>query len=256
MDIEGTYTFQAPIEQVFQTLLDPGVLGRSLPGIENMQATGPDAYEATMHVGVAAVKGVYSGKVVILDKQEPTHYRLQAEGNGARGFVKAEGTVDLAQQNGNTIASYKGSAQLGGAIAGVGMRMVGGVAKMMINQFFGSIAEELRAQQEPAQALAAAQAPAATAQTPTAIPQVAEAPAAASAVGAGSQRSLSGQIIPRPAQPTSPLIQIVRVLKLSNGSQEDEQRWAQRLTLGGVGVLLGLLLLGFMLGRRSGRGRL
>ncbi len=252
MDIEGTYTFQAPIEQVWAALLDPDVLARSLPGIEHMRPTGPDAYEATMHVGVAAVKGAYSGKVVILDKQEPTHYRLQADGSSARGFVKAEGTVDLAQQNGNTIASYKGSAQLGGAIAGVGMRMVSGVAKMMINQFFGSIAEELRAQQEPATAPIAAQAPAGAAQ---ATPQVAAAPVSASAAPTGSQRALAGQIIPRPAQPTNPLIQIVRALKLSNGSQEDEQRWAQRLMFSGIGALMGLLLLGFLLGRRSGRGR-
>src|SRR5690242_16256601 len=114
MNIEGTYTFQAPIEQVWKTLLDPEVLARTLPGIENMKTTGPDSYEATMHVGVAAVQGAYSGKVAILDKEEPKHYRLQAEGNGARGFVKAEGTVDLAQQNGSTIATYKGAAQLGG----------------------------------------------------------------------------------------------------------------------------------------------
>jgi carbon monoxide dehydrogenase subunit G len=252
MNIEGTYTFQAPIEQVWKTLLDPEVLARTLPGIENMRTTGPDSYEATMHVGVAAVQGTYSGKVVILDKEEPSHYRLQAEGNGARGFVKAEGTVDLAQQNGNTIATYKGVAQLGGPIAGVGMRVLPGVAKMMINQFFGTIAEELRAQQQPAPAAQAA--PAAAASTPAAAPQTAQAPAATPA--ASGQQFAAPQILARPAmQMPNQLIQVVRALKLSDGSQEDEQRWAQRLMFGGIGLLLGIFLLGFLFGRGSRRGR-
>jgi len=251
MDIEGTYTFQAPIEQVWKTLLDPEVLGRTLPGVEQMHLVGPDHYTATMHVGIGVVKGTYSGSVTILDKQEPSHYRLQAEGNGARGFVKAEGTVDLAQHNGNTIATYKGSAQLGGAIAGVGMRMIGGAAKTLINQFFGTIAQELRAPEQPAVAAAPA-----AAVPPLAASAAAPAePAPTSAPQAATRRpthSAAQPIIPRPAvaQP-SLLVQLVRLLKVSDGSQEDEQRWSQRLVLGSVGVMLLLVLLGFLLGRRS-----
>ena len=257
MDIEGTYTFQATIEAVWKTLLDPDILAKSLPGIENMRVVGSDTYEATMNVGVVAVKGTYSGKVVILDKQEPTHYRLQADGSGTRGFVKAEGTLDLAQQNGNTIASYKGTAQLGGPIAGVGMRMVSGVAKMMINQFFGSIAEELRAQQAPAPAPQPASAPvgeplAVQIPAPVGTPP---APAARKAAAAATAQPGTVQrvITPPATQPLGPLVQVVRALKLSNGSAEDEERWAQRLLLGGIGVLLGIFLLGFLFGRGSRR---
>jgi uncharacterized protein len=252
MNIEGTYTFQAPIEQVWKTLLDPEVLGRTLPGIENMKATGPDSYEATMQVGVAAVQGTYNGKVVILDKEAPSHYRLQAEGNGTRGFVKAEGTVDLAQQNGNTIATYKGAAQLGGPIAGVGMRVLPGVAKMMINQFFGTIAEELHAQQEPAPAPQTP--PAATQTSAAATPKAAKAPTAAPAVASSQPFAAQPVSAPPAMQLPVQLVQIVRILKLSDGSEEDEQRWAQRLLFGGIGLLLGLFLLGFLFGRSSRRG--
>ncbi len=260
MDIKGTYTFQAPIELVWKTLLDPDILARSLPGIENMKITGPDSYEATMTVGLAAVKGVYTGTVAVLDKQEPNHYRLQAEGSSTRGFIKAEGTVDLAQQNGNTIASYAGTAQLGGPIAGVGMRMLSGAAKVLINQFFGSIAEELRAQLEPApapQAVASAT-PASAGQPASAGVPTGAAPRAGArkaAAIAPTQPDIAQRVITRPpSQPLSPLIPVVRALKLSDGSAEDEQRWAERLVLGGIGVLLGVFLLGFLFGRGS-RGR-
>ena len=252
MDIEGKYTFQAPIEQVWNALLDPEVLAKSLPGVENMRVVGPDTYEATMHVGVAAVKGTYSGKVAIMDKQAPSQYHLQAEGSGTRGFVKADGTIDLAQQNGNTIASYKGSAQLGGAIAGVGMRVLPGVAKMMINQFFGAIADELRTHQELAAQPAAQPTP-----QPAAQPAAAQAmPAATSSAAQPAPATIvgpKGSITLPPIRQAGPVIQLVRRLRLSDGSAEDEQRWAKRLVLGAAGGVLGIALLGFLLGRRFTR---
>jgi carbon monoxide dehydrogenase subunit G len=258
MDIEGKYTFQAPIEQVWNTLLDPVALAKALPGIENMRETGPDAYEVTMHVGVEAVKGTYSGKVSISDKQQPTHYSLHAEGSGARGFVKGDGTIDLSQQNGKTIAAYKGTADIGGAIAGVGMRLIPGVAKQMINQFFGTIAEELRSQQEPALAAAPARRVSAPLE---ASPELEPTPAAATRAASATQPTPRTTTTPRgtitlpPPRQGGPLIQVVRGLKLADGSEEDEQRWAQRLLLGALGVVLGLALLGFLLGRRYSKRR-
>jgi carbon monoxide dehydrogenase subunit G len=257
MNIEGTYTFQAPIEQVWNSLLDPEVLAKALPGIEGMRVTGPDSYEATMNVGVAAVKGTYSGKVSISDKQAPKHYRLHAEGSGARGFVNGDGSIDLAQQNGTTVATYKGEAQLGGAIAGVGMRVLPGVAKMMINQFFGTIAEELRGQQAPKKAAAAAEhleAPPELEPTPVGA-SASAAPASKPAARATTTTAKGTITLPLPQQGGDLLIQLVRSLKLADGSAEDEQRWAQRLLFGAIGAVLGLLLLGFLFGRSSGKRR-
>lgn len=255
MNIEGTYTFQAPIERVWNSLLDPEILAKALPGIEDMRVTGPDSYEATMHVGVAAVKGTYSGKVSISDKQAPNHYRLHAEGSGARGFVNGDGSIDLAQQNGTTVATYKGEAQLGGAIAGVGMRVLPGVAKMMINQFFGTIAEEMRNQQAPkAAATAHLEAPPELEPTPAGAAASA-APASKPAARITTTTSKGTITLPPPRQGGDLLIQLVRSLKLSDGSAEDEQRWAQRLLFGAIGAVLGLILLGFLFGRSSGRRR-
>ena len=256
MNIEGTYTFQAPIERVWNSLLDPEVLAKALPGIEGMRVTGPDSYEATMHVGVAAVKGTYSGKVSISDKQAPKHYRLHAEGSGARGFVNGDGSIDLAQQNGTTVATYKGEAQLGGAIAGVGMRVLPGVAKMMINQFFGTIAEELRSQQEPKKAATTAhlEAPPELEPTPAGA-SASAAPASKPAARATTTTSKGTITLLPPQQGGDLLIHLVRSLKLSDGSAEDEQRWAQRLLFGAIGAVLGIALLGFLLGRSSGKRR-
>ncbi|HEY7316731.1 MAG TPA: carbon monoxide dehydrogenase subunit G [Candidatus Binatia bacterium] len=140
MKIEGSYTFDAPREKVWQVLLDPKIMAQCMPGCEKMSEIGPDQYEATMKVGVASVKGTYKGKVAIKDKQEPSHYVLSGEGSGGPGFMQGDVSIDLEENNGMTVLKYSTDAKVGGLIASVGQRMLNGVAKMMLDQFFKKIA--------------------------------------------------------------------------------------------------------------------
>ncbi len=137
--IEGSYTFNAPREKVWEVLLDPKVMAQCIPGCEGLNQIGPDQYEATMKVGIAAVKGSYKGKVTIKDKQPPSHYVLSGEGAGGPGFMQGDVAIDLKENNGQTVLTYSTDAKVGGLIASIGQRMLGGVAKMMVDQFFKKI---------------------------------------------------------------------------------------------------------------------
>jgi carbon monoxide dehydrogenase subunit G len=145
LHVEGSYTFKAPRERVFQLLLDPEALKTCIPGCESMALIGPDTYEATVKVGIAAVKGTYKGQVRISDQIEPQQYRMAIEGKGGPGFGKGQALVTLEEQDGNTIVKVAGDGQIGGMIAGIAQRLVGGVSKMMMDQFFGCMAKKVEA---------------------------------------------------------------------------------------------------------------
>jgi carbon monoxide dehydrogenase subunit G len=81
LKIEGSYTFKAPRQKVWDVLLDPKIMAQCIPGCESLKGVGPDQYIATMKVGVAAVKGTYKGKVSIREKQAPAHYILSGQGD-------------------------------------------------------------------------------------------------------------------------------------------------------------------------------
>ena len=136
MKIEGSYTFNAPRERVWQVLLDPKLLAQCVPGGESMNEVAPDQYEAVMKVGIASVKGTYKGKVSIKEKQAPSHYVLSGEGAGGPGFMQGDMSIDLEESDGKTLLKYSTDAKVGGLIASVGQRMLNGVAKMMVEQFF------------------------------------------------------------------------------------------------------------------------
>lgn len=143
MRIEGSYDLQAPRDRVWQALLDPDQLSKAMPGCEKLEAVGPDEYTATLKVGVAAVKGTFQGKVRLSDKEPPARYRMAVEGSGGPGFVRGEASMELSEIESGTRIAYTAEVQVGGLIAGVGQRMLGGVARMLVDQFFSKMAEQI-----------------------------------------------------------------------------------------------------------------
>jgi len=144
MKLQGSHDVPAPRQKVWEAFLDPEQLRQAIPGCEKLEALGNDEYRAVMKIGVAAVKGTFEGKVKLSDKNPPNSYRMHAEGSGGPGFVRADTVITLSDIESGTRVSYDADVQVGGLIAGVGQRMLGGVSKMMADQFFGRMSQLLQ----------------------------------------------------------------------------------------------------------------
>ncbi|MGL4175072.1 MAG: SRPBCC family protein [Dermatophilaceae bacterium] len=144
MRIAGTATLAAPVDQVWGAILDPAVLARTLPGCEALSVVGDDRYAMTVTAGVAAIKGTYSGEVALSDQVAPESLTLRASGAGAPGTVDAEVRVRFSpSESGGTEVSYEADASVGGAVGGVGQRMLAGVTRKMAGQFFAALDADL-----------------------------------------------------------------------------------------------------------------
>jgi carbon monoxide dehydrogenase subunit G len=141
--LAGTYVLVASKERVWEFLVDPARLAKCLPGCGKLQTIGDNEYAGEINVGIAAVKGLYNGRVKLEDLAPPRHYRIVVDGKGKQGFIKGAGTIDLEDQGAQTLVRYAGEAQIGGPIAGVGQRMVEGAAKTMVAQFFTAMEAEV-----------------------------------------------------------------------------------------------------------------
>ncbi len=136
MTLKGTYRLKAPRDRVWEGLNDPSILMKCIPGCKQLALGAADSYDILMEVGIGAVKGRYTGKVRITDRIEGSQYRLSVTGSGSTGFVSAGGVVLLKELGYETIIEYDGQAQVGGLIAGVSQRVIEGVAKHLVGQFF------------------------------------------------------------------------------------------------------------------------
>ena len=136
MKVEAAFTFDADREKVWNMLLSPDILADCIPGCRSFEPAGEDTYKVDMRVGVAAVRGNYSGSVTIADKERLQSYRMVVSGRGAGGSVRGEGVLTFADIEGGTQVSIEGDAQVTGVVARVGQRLMGNASRMLINQFF------------------------------------------------------------------------------------------------------------------------
>jgi carbon monoxide dehydrogenase subunit G len=149
LQLDYTHVLSHPRELVWNAMLDPDVMSRMIPGIEKFEQTAPDQYSVVAMLGVATVKGTYTGKVQISDRNEPSSYRIRGEGRGAPGWVKGDVLMTLtAVDAGTTKVAAKAKADIGGTIAGVGQRMMEGVGKAMAREFFESLDRELQGKKQ------------------------------------------------------------------------------------------------------------
>ena len=146
MELSGSHTFDAPRGVVWGVLTDPAVLRRALPGCQKFEPRPDGSYEVTMTIGIAAIKGTYTGTVHLLDEVPPDSYTLKVAAKGAVGFVDGQGDFTLAPAGpaeAQTLVRYTGTAQVGGKIAGVGQRLLQAGAQMIAGQFFKALDKEL-----------------------------------------------------------------------------------------------------------------
>ena len=144
MKIEGQFGFEgiAPLA-VWGFLTDANRIAQCLPGCEKLEQTGEGTYNLQLRFGIGAISGVFSGAIRLHDLQPTSEYRMAVEGNGAPGFVKGEGAVQLTPDDTGTLLRYSGDVSAGGPIASLGQRMIGGAARMVIDQFFKCVAAKL-----------------------------------------------------------------------------------------------------------------
>ncbi|TSD68050.1 SRPBCC family protein [Aeromicrobium piscarium] len=154
MKVAGTATLDAGVEKVWDALLSPEVLVRTIPGCERLEETGENSYSAVITAGVASIKGTYKGAVQLSDLKPHESLRMHAEGSGAPGTISVDVDVRFEPaEDGTTQISYEADAVVGGMIGGVGQRMLTSVSKRMAKEFFGSVNKVLAG--EPVAAAAA-----------------------------------------------------------------------------------------------------
>jgi carbon monoxide dehydrogenase subunit G len=143
VNLDGSAVLSAAPEQVWAVITDPAVLARTIPGCESLQQVGEDSYTMVVSAGVGAIRGRYAGEVRLSDLEFPKSYVMHASGSGGPGSVRATVQIGLAPSGEGTELTYSADAVVGGAVAGVGQRMITGVAKRMAGQFFSAVDKEL-----------------------------------------------------------------------------------------------------------------
>lgn len=145
MELSGNRTIAADRATVWAQLNDAETLKACIPGCTELTGNPAEGFEAVVKQKVGPVKATFKGKVSISDVVEGESYTLIGEGTGGvAGFAKGSAAVSLADaEGGGTELTYSVDAKVGGKIAQLGSRLIGGFARKMADKFFEQFQTEV-----------------------------------------------------------------------------------------------------------------
>ncbi len=193
--LEGTYSFDAPQDIVWEAVQDPHVLSQVLPGCERLAQVGENEYEGEINIRIGPVQGNFAGTVRLSDIQPPNSYKLELEGQGRPGYVKGAGHLRLESSgDGKTVLSYTGEAQLSGRIASVGQRLMDSSARSITRQGLESLDKQIQARLQP-QPVAVAAPISTTPEAKSVPPPVAPSPPSTTEVGLNVAKDVASDLL-------------------------------------------------------------
>lgn len=152
MRLIGQGSLHAPVDRVYLALLDQTILGRSIPGCERLDPVSPDRYALTIGVGVAHLKGRFTGELWREDHPLPNALVVCATAAGPLGSVTARLDVILEESTTGTLLSYDGECSPEGPMARFGQRILTRAAKRATDEFLAAVNRALVAETSVAMA--------------------------------------------------------------------------------------------------------
>jgi carbon monoxide dehydrogenase subunit G len=146
MTFENAFTVQAPVDEVWRTLLDVERVAPCMPGAEVTERVGDDAYKVAVKVKVGPMSMTYRGEVQIVDRDEHARQatmRVKAKEARGQGTADAQVRMSLADEPDGTRATIVTEVQMSGKIAAMGQSVIADVSARLIETFAGNLAELL-----------------------------------------------------------------------------------------------------------------
>jgi len=147
MIIEGSFALKAPVQLLWDTLLDSETLRVCIPGAEKIDRLDEKTYDCVVKqkVGPIAVRFKFINK---LTKVEPPHHvEMEGEGEdiGKAGRFTQKTTIDLIKtQGGEVEISYQCNANIVGKLAMFGDRILKAKAKKLEAEFTAALQQRLK----------------------------------------------------------------------------------------------------------------
>ena len=146
MNFAGTQTIAAPIEKVWDFLMDPNQVGPCMPGFQAVEVIDRQTFKVRVGVGIAAVKATFTMDVRMVDLDPPTRAMAKAHGMAPGSAVDITSAMSLREAGaGTTTMQWSADVVVSGTLAGLGARLLTSTAQKMTAQFFTCLQRKLEA---------------------------------------------------------------------------------------------------------------
>ena len=147
MLMEGKFTLKAPIQKLWDTLLDPKTLLSCIPGAEKIERIDEKTFDCVVKQKVGPISVKFKFKSILSKVEPPTHIEVDGEGEdiGKAGHFVQKSVVDLRQLPGGEVeVAYRTDVTVVGKLAMFGDRIMRAKAKKVEEEFTKALQERLK----------------------------------------------------------------------------------------------------------------
>jgi len=147
MLMEGRFTLKAPIQKVWEELLEPETLLSCIPGAEKIERIDEKTYDCVVKQKVGPISVKFKFKSIITKMESPTHIEIEGEGEdiAKAGHFVQKSFVDLREISPSEVEiSYKTDVNIVGKLAMFGDRIMKAKAKKVEEEFTVALQERLK----------------------------------------------------------------------------------------------------------------
>ncbi len=148
MKLEQSFEVDAPLERVWDALIDIERVAPALPGAAVVGQNEDGSYEGTFMVKIGPTTASYAGKLMLEEVDEGAHTAtIRANGTDKRGQGGARATIvsTLEADNGRTRVEVDTEYQITGRLARFGRGgMVEDIAERLLKEFAANLQDSLQ----------------------------------------------------------------------------------------------------------------
>ncbi len=150
MHFEGKQALNLAQAKAWQFLTDPNRVGQCVPGLQSITVVDATHFNAEVGFGVGAFTATFTINVEWLELEAPKRARMKMHGSASNSVVDGESELKLTPVDEKTTnLDWTADVNIGGTLASVANRLMGGVTQKLTGKFFDCMKEKMEEKERP-----------------------------------------------------------------------------------------------------------
>ena len=144
MRVEGTRSFDAPRDTVWEVLNSPERMAKLMPGVESFDVKDDRHWRANVKIplGLGGLRMRFD--FTKLEERQPEYAKLNAKGNGVGAIVSMDTAFHLSENGGSTDMKWEADVKIAGPVGSMGQRVLQPIVNQQVNGVLSALDKQVQ----------------------------------------------------------------------------------------------------------------
>jgi carbon monoxide dehydrogenase subunit G len=141
--LEGTRSFAAPRETVWEVLNSPERMAKLMPGVESFEVADDTHWKANVKIPLGLGGLRMSIEFTKLEERRPEFAKLHAKGTGVGAIMNMDTAFTLSDGGGSTDMRWEAEVRIAGPVGSMGQRVLQPIVNQQVNNVLTALDKQV-----------------------------------------------------------------------------------------------------------------